>query len=104
MVVIEGKRYTRDVLVLPDRVVPEWWREEGHSLAVADLQWVTEVSPQVLVVGLGHMSRMRVLPEASEWLAQRGVELMSGSTPWACETYNRLRLDRRVAAALHLTC
>lgn len=104
LVVIDGRRYTRDVVILPERVIPDWWREEGHALAVADLRSLLEDLPQVLVVGLGHMARMRVLPETADWLATRGVELVSANTPVACEAYNRLRLERRVAAALHLTC
>ncbi len=104
LVVIGGRRYTRDVLVFPDRVMADWWREQGHALAVADLQALVEDLPQVLVVGLGHVSRMRILPETSEWLSRLGVELISASTPEACEAYNRLRLQKRTAAALHLTC
>lgn len=104
LVVIGGRRYTRDVLVFPDRVVADWWREEGHALAVADLRALLEDMPQVLVVGLGHVSRMRILPETSEWLRHLGVELVSASTPEACEAYNRLRLEKRTVAALHLTC
>lgn len=104
LVIVDGRRFTRDVIILPDRVVSDWWRQEGHALAVADLQPLVGNLPQVLVVGLGHMGRMRLLPETSEWLRQRGVELISEPTPAACETYNRQRIERRVAAALHLTC
>lgn len=104
LVVIDGQRYTRDVLIFPDRVIADWWREQGHALAVADLHPLLEHMPQVLVVGLGHVSRMQVLPETSEWLRRLGVRLIAASTPEACEDYNRLRLEQRAAAALHLTC
>lgn len=104
LVVVDGRRYSRDVVILPDRVIPNWWREEGHALAVADLQALLDDQLQVLVVGLGHMGRIRLLPETSDWLAKRGLEVMAANTPAACEAYNRLRLERRVAAALHLTC
>ena len=34
---IGGKTYTSDVIVTPERVIDGWWRQQGHALAVADL-------------------------------------------------------------------
>ena len=34
---IDGRRYDADVIILPDRVLSSWWREEGHNLCEADL-------------------------------------------------------------------
>jgi hypothetical protein len=34
-VVVDGEEQTRDVIVLPDRVVTNWWRQDGHALAAA---------------------------------------------------------------------
>jgi hypothetical protein len=31
-IVIDGRRYSNDVIIYPDRVDGKWWREEGHSL------------------------------------------------------------------------
>jgi hypothetical protein len=31
---VDGQEHTRDLIVLPDRIVSEWWRREGHSLAM----------------------------------------------------------------------
>ena len=36
-VVIDGRAYTSDVIVFPDRVKDNWWRNEGHELCPADL-------------------------------------------------------------------
>ncbi|MEW6568891.1 MAG: MTH938/NDUFAF3 family protein [Chloroflexota bacterium] len=103
-VVIDGRRYTRDVIVFPDHVLGDWWREQGHVLSPSDLQSVLDDPPEILVVGLGHLSRMHIRPEATDRLKRIGVQVIDRATPEACETYNRLRLDRRVVAALHLTC
>jgi hypothetical protein len=35
---VDGHEHTRDLIVLPDRVVADWWRREGHSLAIEDLE------------------------------------------------------------------
>ena len=30
--VVDGSEHRRDLIVTPRRVVPEWWRRDGHSL------------------------------------------------------------------------
>src|SRR5205823_3943796 len=37
-VLVDDRELTRDVIVLPNRVIKNWWRREGHELAWADLQ------------------------------------------------------------------
>jgi len=101
---IDGRTHTRDVIILPDRVVAGWWRQQGHTLRPDDLREVLEAEPEVLVVGTGSIGRMEV-PEATRRRVEAaGIELVVERTAAACETYNRLRETRRVAAALHLTC
>jgi hypothetical protein len=71
---VDGQEHTRDLIVLPDRVVSNWWRREGHSLAMADLDEVVDELPERLV-----------------------------PTDAAVRRYGELD-ERRTAAALHLTC
>lgn len=103
-IVIDGKSYSADVIILPDRVIDNWWRDEGHKLCPADLWEVVQAGPEVLVVGTGYYGAMEVLPETYDYLQQKGIELRVERTAQACQLYNRLRASRRVAAALHLTC
>jgi hypothetical protein len=103
-IVIDGRAYTSDLILLPHRVVENWWREEGHLLRTADLGPVFELQPEVLVVGQGTFGRMRVPPEAGQALADASIEVVALPTPRACEAYNALSRERTVAAALHLTC
>jgi|SRR5205823_5869684 len=35
--VVDGEEQTRDVIVLPERVLTNWWRADGHRLVLADL-------------------------------------------------------------------
>ena len=35
-IVINGKTYTSDVIIFPDKVDASWWRKEGHLLQLAD--------------------------------------------------------------------
>jgi uncharacterized protein len=63
------------MIVLPDRVLSNWWRADGHRLVLADLDDVIEELPERLVVGTGVYGQMRPDPEALNELRQRGVEV-----------------------------
>lgn len=103
-IVIDSQPHGKDIIILPDRVVPNWWRQEGHSLRAADLEDVLAAKPDLLVVGQGAYGRMAITSEARQTLEQARIELVAQPTKQACETYNRLRDRKAVAAALHLTC
>jgi hypothetical protein len=47
---------------------------------------------------------MQITQETELALRDAGIELIAQPTGQAVETYNRLRDERAVAAALHLTC
>jgi hypothetical protein len=103
---VDGTEHTRDLIVLPDRVVADWWRRDGHSLVIEDLAEVAGELPERLVVGRGHDGRLRPAPSVAEELARRGVEMEALPTAEAVRRYNELaaRNPAAVAAALHLTC
>jgi len=103
-IVIDGRTYRQDVIIFPDRVLSPWWREEGHSLSLADVWEVVEVQPEVFVIGQGSMGRMEVPPETRRELSKRGMRVIVEPTPLAVKTYNALRERAHVVAALHLTC
>ena len=101
--VVDGEELTRDVIVLPGRVLTNWWRVDGHRLVLADLGDALEELPERLVVGTGAYGQMRPDPEALEQLRRRGVEVESLPTDEAVRRYGELD-PRSTAAALHLTC
>jgi hypothetical protein len=102
-VTIDGREETRDVIVLPDRVVRDWWRKRGHSLVLEDLDEVLEELPERLLVGTGAYGRLEPDPSTLETLRARGVEVEVLPTAEAVERYGELD-PLRTAAALHLTC
>jgi len=103
-IVIDGEAHTKDVIILPDRIVPRWWRREGHTLHLADLDEVIAAKPSVLIVGKGAFGRMRVGNDVLQGLKESGIELIELNSKEACQRYNELRERRNVAAALHLSC
>lgn len=103
-IVVDGRAYDRDLILTPDEVFSNWWRDEGHSLSPRDLDKALTANPEVLVIGMGSLGLMKVPVETSEYLQAAGIEVIAQSTSAACETYNHLSREKRVVAALHLTC
>ena len=101
---INGKIYTSDVIIYPDRVDDSWWRKEGHSLVPEDLEKVVKVKPNILIVGTGYSGLMEVPESTKKWIISQKIELIVQSTKKACDTYNKLYSSKKVVAALHLTC
>jgi hypothetical protein len=103
-VVIDGKVYRRDVIILPQGVKRNWRRFEGHSLAFEDLSWLPEERPLTLIIGTGAHGLVNVPEETRRQIEAEGIRLLAAPTAQACEAYNRLRLQEGVVAGLHLTC
>ncbi len=103
-ITIDGRTYRRDVIIFPDRVESDWWREEGHSVTPTDLWEVLRDPPEVLIIGQGAYGRMDVPAETRRRLEEAGVQVLADHTERACKLYNRMRETARVVAALHLTC
>lgn len=102
-VLVDGEEHTKDVIVLPQRVVGGWWRREGHALVLEDLGDVLDELPERLVIGTGAYGRMRPDPGALDQLRARQITVESLTTPEAVRRYGELD-EARAAAALHLTC
>ncbi len=101
--VIDGRTYTSDLIVVGDEVFPNWWRKEGHRLQSDDLKTVIEKKPDVLIIGTGAHGIMTVPAETLKYLEEAGIEVISQPTGQAVETFNQIT-DRKKAAAFHLTC
>lgn len=103
-ITVDGKSYTSDVIIYPDRVDSSWWRKEGHNLRLEDLQEVLRYQPEILVIGQGKPGLMKVGSELAGQLTQRGIEVRVAPTAKAVRMYNDLCEGNKVVAALHLTC
>lgn len=102
---VDGRAYTSDVIITPERVIDTWWRKEGHNLVTADLTDVVAARPDIVVVGTGYFGRMTVSEEARGYLEAQGVGVHVARTGQAVEIFNQLNDQRsRIVAALHLTC
>ncbi|MFW6180665.1 MAG: Mth938-like domain-containing protein [Spirochaetota bacterium] len=103
-ITVQGKTYTQDVVLYPDRVQDSWWRERGHELGMEDIDEVLAGRPEVLIIGTGASGRMYVPHELQEEIRKRGIRLFVAPTGEAVKLYNQLAGTGRTVAALHLTC
>ncbi|NIM22837.1 MAG: hypothetical protein GTO55_00305, partial [Armatimonadetes bacterium] len=56
------------------------------------------------IVGSGAHGRMQIPEETRREIEAAGVQVVAQTTAKAIETYNRIRQEGGVVAALHLTC
>ena len=102
-ITVDGQEQTRDLIVLPGRMVTGWWRRDGHSLALEDLDEVADELPERLILGTGAYGRLRPDPAVLAELERRGTRVECLPTGEAVRRYAELD-ERHAAAALHLTC
>lgn len=102
-VVIDGKGYSHDVIILRERIIANWWRSEGHRLKLEDLKDIYDADIDTLVVGTGAYGMMKVDEDTRNGLKQKGIKVVTAKTKDAVDIYNNLPKER-TAACLHLTC
>lgn len=102
-IVIDGKIYRRDLIILGDKIVENWWREEGHFLKIEDLYEVFEYKPEVLIIGTGANGLMKVSDDLIKKLNEEGIEFYILKTKDAVKKFNEIK-DKKKAGAFHLTC
>jgi len=102
---VEGAEYRTDLLVFPDRISPNWWRRQGHSLAVEDLDDVLGFKPDILVIGKGASGLMEIPASTKKVLQEEGIEVIAKNTGQAWPVFNeQVEKGRKVVGAFHLTC
>ena len=103
--VIDGVRYTKDVIIFPDgSILNPWWRKQGHVLTPDDLRELLSAEPEIIVCGIGAMGVMRPAAKLQEYLAGRNINFIVQKSGQAVETYNNLSGKKRVGGCFHLTC
>ncbi|TXT59784.1 MAG: hypothetical protein BAJALOKI2v1_170038 [Promethearchaeota archaeon] len=102
-IVIEGKTYENDVILLGKEVVPNWWRNRGHRLAKKDLEKIIEFKPDLLIVGKGHSGNMSV---PSGLPGELNFKVEKYDTNKAVKVYNDKikKSNQKISGAFHLTC
>ena len=100
VIVINGTRYVRSLVVTADRVLENWPPRVHTELCAAHMEQVVGLGPEIVLLGTG--TRL-VFPTAEilSPLHSAGIGYEVMDTGAACRSYNFLVNEgRRVAAAL----
>lgn len=102
---IDGKIYQKDLIVLADRIIPNWWRREGHCLNLEDLEDAIKANPELIIVGKGLSGFMKVPLTVKSALREKGIEVIDKNTGGAVEIFNQQsQMGKNIAGVFHLTC
>lgn len=108
-IVIDGKQYVHDVLILPDGMVkarePGKGRLGSHTIADSEIDNLDKAQPEVVLVGTGVSGLAKLSEEAEVYLRETKLNLVVLPSFQAVEKFNQLTEEgKRVAALIHITC
>ena len=103
---IDGITYRNDIRISPSgRILPEWWRENGHRVEIEDVQDILEDGVEIFVLGKGKPGLMKASKALQKYLMERNIMLIEESSLKAVQRVNKLFADgNKFAAGFHLTC
>ena len=100
---VNAVRHSSNLIVLPERLIPEWTTASFATLSLADFEFLSTLENDIILLGTGNEHRFP-RPELMQPLmrANKGLEVMTIQA--ACRTYNILISEgRKVTAALLFT-
>lgn len=103
-IIIDGNKFTKDLIIYPDHINSSWKRITGHLLAEDNITEILDYKSEVLIIGTGSRGLMKVDDKVKDKLKALGIEFKIKKTAEAVEEYNRIYKDKKVVCALHLTC
>jgi hypothetical protein len=108
-IVVDDKQYTNDVVILPDGTVKERVPGKGrlgsHSIARSEVEALTRVRPDVILIGTGVHGMARLAHDAEFYLNEPDLNLTLLPSPQVVRKYNQyIDNGEKVAALIHVTC
>ncbi len=108
-IVVDGRQYVCDGLILPDGNVKE--REPGrgrlgsHTITESEVSKIIIEQPDIVVIGTGMSSLARLDADAENCMLRANVNHVVLPSFQAVEKFNQLIDEgKRVAALIHVTC
>lgn len=106
-IVIDGKKYSRDVLILADGTVRK--RKGGflmfgsHGIKKEEVEELAEDMPEAVITGTS--GKASLAPEIEGWAKEKNLKLIVQLSHEAVAKLNELIEQKKKAAALiHITC
>jgi hypothetical protein len=108
-IVVDGRRYVYDVLILPDGTVRERVasraRLRSHTITSHEIEGIGKLQPDIIVVGTGTSELASLSDNAYVYVKRSNLNLVLLPSPQAVEKFNQLIDEgKRVAALIHITC
>ncbi len=103
-ILIDGESYNNDLIIFPGKIDASWWRKHSHKVELEDIPELQEAEVDVIIFGTGAYGLMEIDKKVIEHFAKRNIELIIEKTGNAVNTYNEISENKKVIAALHLTC
>ena len=103
-IIIDGKKYSRDVLILADGMVKK--RKGGflmfgsHGIKKEEFEELAEDRPEAIIIGTGTSGKASVAPEVEDWAKQRNLNLLVQPSYEAVTKLNELIEQKKKVAAL----
>lgn len=103
-IIVNGKPFVRDLIILPDKILQNWRRKEGHRLIPDDISKIQLSQIECLIIGTGKFGMMKVDAKLISEITSIGIECIVEKTDKAVKIFNNIIQLKKVAAAFHLTC
>ena len=108
-IVVDGKQYIYDVVILPDGTVKEREASKArlgsHTISWSDVASIVNSQPEVMVIGSGVSALAKLSEDVGVNLRQANLDLVVLPSSQAVEKFNQLTGEgKRVAALIHVTC
>lgn len=103
-ILIDGECFTSDLIIFPGKIKASWWRKSSHKVELEDIPELLETEVDVIIFGTGAYGLMKIDKKVIEHFADRNIEVIIEQTGKAVQTYNEISENKKVIAALHLTC
>lgn len=103
-ITVEGRKYRQDLIVLRERIICPWYRQESYIMRKTDIVLPDPDSVREIVIGNGANGIMQVDEEMLKELDALSIPVHIQNTPKACLTFNVLvRSGKNVSGYFHLT-
>lgn len=108
-IMVDDKQYAQDIIILPDGTVKERNSGKGrlgsHSIARSEIEALTRVQPDIILIGTGVHGMARLARDAEYYLIEPDINLLLMTSTQAVKKYNQYIEDgEKVAALIHITC
>jgi len=108
-IVIEGKKYRRDVSLLSDGSVKQrkgcFWIFGSHNIKRQEIEELSMAGAEACVIGTGTNSQAKLSKEAKSFAEQAKLELHILPSRQAAPKFNQLlETGKKAAALIHITC